>query len=80
MATQTGLNGANVAMDGTDGKTRDTAGGARLRRYLPLAVVAIGLALSYYFGLQDYLSLERFWPRSAMRSTPWWPRTGCGRP
>lgn len=57
MATQTGLNGANVAMDGTDGKKRDTAGGARLRRYLPLAVVAIGLALSYYFGLQDYLSL-----------------------
>ena len=58
MATQAGLNGAKAAMEETDDNARDGTGGARWQRYLPLGVVALGLALSYYFGLQDYLSLS----------------------
>ncbi|WP_110032842.1 TVP38/TMEM64 family protein [Hoeflea marina] len=44
-------------MENAKGRTEVSAGG-QLRRYLPLAVVAAGLALSYWFGLQDYLSLS----------------------
>lgn len=58
MATRVGLNGADAAMDRTDGEMQDTDGRTRFRRYLPLVVVALGLGLSYYFGLQDYLSLS----------------------
>lgn len=37
---------------------QEKVGRAGVRRFLPLAVIAAGLAIGYAFGLQDYLSLE----------------------
>lgn len=57
MTLQSPIGKMDKAMADTPETAPEAAGPAPWRRFLPLAVIAAGLAVGYAAGLQDYLSL-----------------------
>jgi hypothetical protein len=57
MTSQSPTGQMDKAMAETPKATPDTAKPASWRRYLPLAIIVIGLVTAYAAGVQDYISL-----------------------